>query len=239
MEASDRLMTVKDLAAYLNLNERTVLKLAADGPLPAVKVGNQWRFRKAMIDAWLDDQMLGLTRRYLEPRRLVTADRLLLDLAHCFAPAHVMPDLAARTKTRVVEELAAHAHALGLVGDRTWFVGALIERENVMPSATGNGVAFLHTLHRNPEQIIRPFMILGRSKGGVDFDALDGRPTHLFFAFGLKYSELHLPWLAKLAQMLAHHEAVETLLAAPDEVAIYEALAAAERQLQSPAVTPS
>src|SRR5438128_5209130 len=45
MDMDDRLMTVKELSAYLNLNERTVLKLAAEGPLPAVKVGNQWRFR--------------------------------------------------------------------------------------------------------------------------------------------------------------------------------------------------
>ena len=150
MEMDDRLMTVKELAAYLNLNERTVLKLAAEGPLPAVKVGNQWRFRKAMIDAWLDDQMLGISRRYVEPPRAPSADRLLLDLASCFAPSHVIPELRARTKTTVVEELAAHAHSLGLVRDRTWFVGGLIERENVMPSATGNGIAFLHTLHRHP-----------------------------------------------------------------------------------------
>ncbi len=235
MEANDRLMTVKDLAAYLNLNERTVLKLAADGPLPAVKVGNQWRFRKAMIDAWLDDQMLGISRRYVEPRRAVRGDALRLDLASCFASSHVLGDLAARTKTKVVDELAAHAHSLGLVRDKTWFVGALIERENVMPSATGNGIAFLHTLQRNPEQVVRPFMILGRSKGGVDFDALDGRPTHLFFVLGLKYSELHLPWLTKLTHMLARREAVEALLVAPDAAAIYEALAEAERRLQAPA----
>lgn len=231
----DRLMTVKELAAYLNLNQRTVLKLAAEGPLPAVKVGNQWRFRKAMIDAWLDDQMLGISRRYVDPPRAERAGRLLLDLASCFAPSHVIPELGARTKTTVVEELAAHAHSLGLVRDKTWLVGGLIERENVMPSAAGNGIAFLHTLHRNPEQVVRPFMILGRSKHGVDFDALDGKLTHLFFVLGLKYSELHLPWLTKLAHMVARREAVEALLAAPDAAAIYEALAEAERQLQVPA----
>src|SRR6266852_7832323 len=109
MEANDRLMTVKDLAAYLNLNERTVLKLAADGPLPAVKVGNQWRFRKAMIDAWLDDQMLGISRRYVDPPQAERGGGLLLDLASCFAPSHILPDLLARTKTTAVEELAAHA----------------------------------------------------------------------------------------------------------------------------------
>ncbi len=235
MEMDDRLMTVKELAAYLNLNQRTVLKLAAEGPLPAVKVGNQWRFRKAMIDAWLDDQMLGISRRYVDPPRAERAGRLLLDLASCFAPSHVIPELGARTKTTVVEELAAHAHSLGLVRDKTWLVGGLIERENVMPSAAGNGIAFLHTLHRNPEQVVRPFMILGRSKHGVDFDALDGKLTHLFFVLGLKYSELHLPWLTKLAHMVARREAVEALLAAPDAAAIYEALAEAERQLQVPA----
>lgn len=230
----DRLMTVKEVAAYLNLNERTVLKLAAEGPLPAVKVGSQWRFRKAMIDAWLDDQMLGITRRYVEPPRAGDSPQLLLDLATCFGPDHIIPELTARTKTTVVEELAAHAHRLGLVRDKTWFVGALIERENVMPSATGNGIAFLHTLQRNPEQVVRPFMVLGRSRGGVDFDALDGRLTHLFFVLGLKYNELHLPWLTKLSQMLAGPEAVQALLAAPDAEAIYAVLSEAERKLRAP-----
>src|SRR2546430_16462337 len=93
MERDPRLRTEKELAAYLNLKERTVLKLGAEGPLPAVKVGNQWRFRKAMIDAWLDDQMLGISRRYVEPPRAPSADRLLLDLASCFAPSHVIPEL--------------------------------------------------------------------------------------------------------------------------------------------------
>lgn len=231
----DRLMTVKELAAYLNLNERTVLKLAAEGPLPAVKVGNQWRFRKAMIDTWLDDQMLGISRRYVAPPSAPGADGLRLDLASCFALSHVILELGARTKTTVVEELAAHAHSLGLVRDKTWFVGGLIERENVMPSATGNGIAFLHTLRRNPEQVVRPFMVLGRSKGGVDFAALDGGSTHLFFVLGLKYEELHLPWLTKLSQMVARPQAVEALLAAADAAAIYEALADAERKLHAPA----
>src|SRR5712691_8272080 len=104
MERHDRLMTVKELAAYLNLNERTVLKLAAEGPLPAVKVGNQWRFRKAMIDTWLDDQMLGISRRYVHRPRAERTLPPLLDLASCFVPSHVIPELEARTKTTVVEE---------------------------------------------------------------------------------------------------------------------------------------
>ena len=52
--------------AHLKLNERTIVKLVTDGTLPGVKIGNQWRFRKAMIDTWLDDQMLGVAPRFVE-----------------------------------------------------------------------------------------------------------------------------------------------------------------------------
>ncbi|MBI2898128.1 MAG: PTS sugar transporter subunit IIA [Deltaproteobacteria bacterium] len=234
----DRLMTVKQLAAYLSVNERTVLKLVADGALPGVKVGNQWRFRKATIDTWLDDQMLGVTPRHVGSARRGGSAAHGLELASCFQPSHVVADLGATTKNMVVEELAALAHRLGLVRDKTWFVGALIERENVMPSATGGGVAFLHTLRRNPEQVVRPFMVLGRSRRGVDFDSLDDKPTHLSFVLGLKYEELHLPWLHKLSQMLAREKAMRALLAAPDAAAIYEVLAEAERKL-APEARPS
>jgi excisionase family DNA binding protein len=109
----DRLMTVKQLAAYLNVNERTVLKLVYEGALPGVKVGNQWRFRLAMIDTWLDDQMLGVMPRYLDPPEPGSAPRKLLELSHCFQPDHIVPELEAKTKTTVIEELAAHAHHLG------------------------------------------------------------------------------------------------------------------------------
>lgn len=223
-------MTVRQLAAYLRVNERTVLKLVADGTLPGVRVGIQWRFRKAMIDTWLDDQMLGVTPRYVKLDEPPQDGPRMLALTSCFQPEHIT-ELSAKTKTGVVEELAAKAWHLGLVRDKTWFVGALIERENIMPSAPGNGIAFLHTARRNPDQVVRPFMVLGRSLQGVDFDALDGHPTHLFFVLGLKYDELHLPWLHKLSSMLARPEAVQALLQAADAGAIFRVLSEAERQL--------
>ncbi|TXD38374.1 helix-turn-helix domain-containing protein [Lujinxingia vulgaris] len=228
----DRLMTARQLASYLNVSERTVLNLVQDGELPGVKVGNQWRFRKAMIDTWLDDQMLGLTPRVVDPTPH-PAPRQMLSLQSCFEPSHVCPQLHATTKTGVISELAAFAASRGLVRDDTWFVGALIKRENVMPSAVGQGLAFPHTLRRHPEQIARPFMILGRSPTGVDFDALDGQPTYLFFVLGLRYEELHLPWLARLVQMLASPALVKTLREAPDANAIYDALILAQPPLQT------
>jgi len=82
--------------------------------------------------------------------------------------------------------------------------------------------------------VVKPFVVLGRSQEGVDFDALDAKPVHLFFVLGLKYGELHLPWLAKLVQMLAQPGAVRSLLDAADAAAIYQRLADAERELEPP-----
>jgi excisionase family DNA binding protein len=224
-------MTVRQVAAYLNVNERTILKLVGEGALPGVRIGNLWRFRKAMLDAWLDDQALGVVPRTPEVSVGSPVARRLLSLASCFQPRHVILDLQSDSKTGVIEELATLAARLGLIRDRTWFVGALIERENVMPTATGNGVAFLHTLHRHPEQVLRPFMVLGRSRRGVDFDSLDGAPTHLFFVLGLKFHELYLPWLAKLPQMCAQPETLKLLMTATIAEQIFDALSKAEQTL--------
>ena len=231
VRSGDRLLTLKEMAAYLSVNERTLLKLVSEGEVPGVKIGNQWRFRKAMIDTWLDDQMLGVAPRRFETRGTTSAPRRMLALESCFQLSHIVPELATTTKLGAVEELAGLSNRLGLVRDETWFVHALIERENIMPSAVGNGVAFLHTMYRHPEQVVRPFMVLGRSSPGIDFDSLDGQTTHLFFVLGLKFHELHLPWLAKLSQMFARPEATRALLEAPHSEAIFEVLRAVEKDM--------
>jgi excisionase family DNA binding protein len=220
----DRLMTVKQLGSYLNVNERTVLKLVSEGAIPGVKIGNQWRFRKAMIDTWLDDQMLGVSPRHLNQTFNEGTARKLLSFNECFGLQHIIPELSATTKIGVIEELATSAQRLGLVRDKTWFVGSLIERENVLPTALGNGIAYLHTLRRNPREIVRPFMILGRAPEGIDFDAVDGQLTMLFFVMGLKYEVLHLPWMHKLYQMLAGEEVRRELQAAPNAEAMFTIL---------------
>jgi excisionase family DNA binding protein len=49
----EKLLTTDQVARYLKVDKFTVYRLVAKKQLPAFKVGNQWRFRKKMIDAWL------------------------------------------------------------------------------------------------------------------------------------------------------------------------------------------
>jgi len=47
-------LTAKEAADYLKLAERTLVRLAHEGKIPGVKIGGQWRFRRALLDEYLD-----------------------------------------------------------------------------------------------------------------------------------------------------------------------------------------
>ncbi|CAB5682829.1 DNA-binding protein [Providencia rettgeri] len=53
---SEQIMTVKDVASYLKLNERTVYRMATSAKIPAFKVGTSWRFKREDIEKWIEEQ---------------------------------------------------------------------------------------------------------------------------------------------------------------------------------------
>lgn len=53
---NDDIMTVKELADYLKIAEKTAYRFASEGKVPGFKVGSAWRFRKTEIDSWISNQ---------------------------------------------------------------------------------------------------------------------------------------------------------------------------------------
>ena len=51
----EKLLTIEQVAAYLKVDKFTVYRLVTKRKLPAFKVGNQWRFKRKIIDAWLEN----------------------------------------------------------------------------------------------------------------------------------------------------------------------------------------
>ncbi len=52
----DRLMTIEEVAAYMQVSRFTVYRLAKGQSIPATKIGRQWRFQKEEIDRWMREQ---------------------------------------------------------------------------------------------------------------------------------------------------------------------------------------
>ena len=53
---TDQILTLKEVAVYLKLAEKTAYKLAAAGKLPGFKVGGSWRFQREDIQKWIEEQ---------------------------------------------------------------------------------------------------------------------------------------------------------------------------------------
>ncbi len=53
---TDEILTLKEVANYLKLTEKTAYRLAADGKLPGFKVGGSWRFKREDVSAWIEEQ---------------------------------------------------------------------------------------------------------------------------------------------------------------------------------------
>ncbi len=53
------ILTLEEVARYLRLKPQTIYKWAQERRIPAVKLGKEWRFRRSVLDRWLDAQMLS------------------------------------------------------------------------------------------------------------------------------------------------------------------------------------
>jgi excisionase family DNA binding protein len=210
-----QLLTMHELAAYLHLDEATVSKLVMQGKIPSLQVDRQWRFKRAAIDEWIEQQLVGEDENFAD-----VPDGMKLPLEDLVPDQAIITNLRARTPVGVIEELAARAYTNGWLSDKPWFVGAVVERESLASTAMEGGVAFLHTRAKDKGKIARPFIVVGRSWEGIMFGAPDNAPTYLFFLLGLKYDRLHLPILGRLARALRNPATIAKLraLSSPDQV---------------------
>ena len=56
---TDEILTIKEVAEYLKLSEKTAYRLASDGKLPGFKVGGSWRFKRGDIEQWIEQSKQG------------------------------------------------------------------------------------------------------------------------------------------------------------------------------------
>nr|HEX4316840.1 PTS sugar transporter subunit IIA [Kofleriaceae bacterium] len=210
-----QLLTIHELAVYLHLDEPTVSKLVAAGKIPSLQVDRQWRFKRAMIDDWIADQLVNDDESFAD-----VPDGMKQPLEDLLPDQAIITNLRAKTPVGVIEELAARAFTNGWLIDKPWFVGAVVERESLSSTAMEGGVAFLHTRAKDRGKIGRPFVVVGRSWEGIAFGAPDGGNTYLFFLLGLKYDKLHLPILGRLARALRNPATIAKLRAtsSPDQL---------------------
>jgi len=131
----------------------------------------------------------------------------------------ICPDLKAQDKKGILEELATPvADSVGV--DRDELVRVLMERERLGSTGIGGGIGIPHGKLKPLEQLVLGF---GISRAGVDFESMDGKPTHIFFLLLTPENStgLHLKVLARISRILKNDPFKEKLMSAARTEDIY------------------
>jgi nitrogen PTS system EIIA component len=113
----------------------------------------------------------------------------------------ILEDLKAKDKKAVLAELSAAICPDDTNLCRDAMVDILLEREKLGSTGIGDGIAIPHGKHGDLNDLVVAF---GRSREGVEFNAMDGKPVHLFFLLMAPENATghHLKVLAKISRML-------------------------------------
>ncbi len=135
-------------------------------------------------------------------------------------PEMVVPELKAQSKPEVLKELAARLSGAHPEIPADELTAVLAERERLGSTAIGDGIAIPHGKLPSVSKILGAF---GRHARGVDFESLDGNPTHLFFMLVAPEdsTSLHLKALARVSRLFRDGSFREKLMVAADAGEIF------------------
>ena len=138
----------------------------------------------------------------------------------------LLPELQARNKTEVLAELVAVLAQKVPSLDAEAAYRVLKDRESLGSTGIGEGVAIPHGKLEGLDRIV---LVVGRSSEGVDFDALDRKPCHIFFMVLApeQVAGMHLRILASITRLLKDEAFRHAFLTARDKELFWDALSSA------------
>ena len=135
----------------------------------------------------------------------------------------ILPELKAKDKKGVLEELVDALVTREPSIDKKALVRVLLEREHLGSTGIGDGVAIPHGKFSG---ITQPIISFGRSRTGLDFDSMDGEPVSLFFLLVApeNSANIHLKALAKIAKILKNSSFRKLLMDVQGKKELYQTI---------------
>ena len=130
-------------------------------------------------------------------------------------PKNIITELKATDKKGVLEELTLPVADITQIEHKE-LVRVLIEREHLGSTGIGNGIGIPHGKLKNLSSLI---LGVGISRKGVNFDAMDKKPTHIFFLLLTpdNSTDLHLKLLARISKILKEESFKDKILVSADK----------------------
>ncbi len=140
-----------------------------------------------------------------------------MNLGDILSTPQIVPELKATNRWEAIDELIGVLVASGKISpeNRESVTAVVKKRETSMSTGIGFGIGIPHASTDLITEVVAAF---GRSKAGVNFDALDNQPVHLVTLFLVPQGQFqkHLHTLAGIAKVLRKDEFLKELETAPD-----------------------
>lgn len=146
-----------------------------------------------------------------------------MNLADILRPENILPELQASNRWEAIDELIGNLVTTTRIKteNRDAISAVVKKRETSMSTGIGFGIGIPHASTDLIQEVVGAF---GRSKKGVNFDALDNQPVELVMLFLVPQGQFqkHLHTLANIAKLLHKKEFRQALMDAPDAAAMYK-----------------
>lgn len=230
IQAAKEVMTLEEVAEYLQVSEKSVLRMAQSGKIPAAKVASQWRFMRTVIDDWLMAQMeipsvrSAPTRK--EPPKLPPFIEIM--------PAALMNlEVVPGTKEQVLKQVVDPLRTSKLLRQPRRFLDGVLERERMVSTGIGHGIAIPHPRRPTPGMFKDPLVALAVCREGTNFEAMDHQRTYIFFLLCAPTEDVQLRLLARVIQIGRHLSAIDGIKRATTTAAVQEILKSAETYFET------
>ncbi len=205
-------LKIEDVAELIGVSKATVRRWITLGKIPAYRLHHEYRFSRNEIENWMLKSKLVPISSSSEIEDDTFANRAGMQHFGLYRAIHrggVQEAVLGHTKEEVIcSATLPIATTLGL--DPEVLAELLLDRESLMPTALGHGVAVPHS-RECLEQIPFDLISVVFPSQPIEYGALNGELVHTLFFLFASSDKVHLQLLAKIAHLILHPEALALL----------------------------
>ena len=231
-------LKIKDVAELLNVSETTIRRWLKDGTIPAYQLQHQYRFNRSEIEDWMMHRKLKMEEPFVEkqiypPQENTPTGLQQFSLYRAMHKGGVLSGVVGKNKKEVIKKVA-QTIALKLSLDADLITELLLDREEMMPTAMGSGIAIPHPREPVLKNAASDAVITVFSQKSLDYGALDGENVHTLFFLFSSSDKTHLHLLSKLAHFCSQPKMVTLLKTKPSIEQLLSTIKEWESKIKKP-----
>jgi nitrogen PTS system EIIA component len=228
-QASGDILTIRQLAEYLMVSEKTVYRMIDRHQLPAMRIGVQWRFRRQDIDAWLTNEMRRVESE--GPRGVLDAfETSELSIHPLLDPENIWLRLSPTPRDALISLMIGRAKLDGEV-DREQLLRSVLDREALCSTALVENAAFPHPVDPRPFRFSRKRVLLAVLQEPIDYSDPHGHRPRIVAMILARSMQGYLRALSRAVKLFGDAALASELAAASDPASAIALIRDKESQL--------